>query len=199
MYCLCTDRLQEHLIGRHCCKSIIRPTKSKHIFLQIGYTIINVFAYHYVWLMQCFMRDIEYNQSFPTEMIVAFSIYVYYYLCHVSCHRQIKLAAFCMMPIFHFISYHYPLLCLRRHDYTILESSIGFTKGYCIHWPSHCPACRTTLIATRFWVVMICPIIKCLTVLEFSFILLDLCLFITIFQFYFKLCTYCNILDIYLS
>ena len=47
---------------------------------------------------------------------------------------------------------------------------------------SYCPACRTSLIATRFWVVMICPIIKCLTVLEFSFILLDLCLFITIFN-----------------
>ena len=47
----------------------------------------------------------------------------------------------------------------------------------------YCPACRTTLIATRFWVVMICPIIKCLTVLEFSFILFDLCLFITIFNF----------------
>ena len=49
--------------------------------------------------------------------------------------------------------------------------------------PSHCPACRTSLIATRFWVVVICPIIKCLTVLEFSFILFDLCLFITIFNF----------------
>ena len=48
---------------------------------------------------------------------------------------------------------------------------------------NYCPACRTSLIATRFWVVMICPIIKCLTVLEFSFILLDLCLFITIFNF----------------
>ena len=47
----------------------------------------------------------------------------------------------------------------------------------------HCPACRTSLIATRFWVVMICPIIKCLTVLEFSFILFDLNLFITIFNF----------------
>ena len=47
----------------------------------------------------------------------------------------------------------------------------------------YCPACRTSLIATRFWVVVICPIIKCLTVLEFSFILFDLCLFITIFNF----------------
>ena len=46
-----------------------------------------------------------------------------------------------------------------------------------------CPACRTSLIATRFWVVVICPIIKCLTVLEFYFILFDLCLFITIFNF----------------
>ena len=49
--------------------------------------------------------------------------------------------------------------------------------------PGNCPACRTSLIATRFWVVVICPIIKCLTVLEFSFILFDLCLFITIFNF----------------
>ena len=47
----------------------------------------------------------------------------------------------------------------------------------------HCPACRTSLIATRFWVVVICPIIKCLFVLEFSFILFDLCLFITTFNF----------------
>ena len=47
----------------------------------------------------------------------------------------------------------------------------------------YCPACRTYLIATRFWVVVICPIIKCLIVLEFSFILFDLCLFITIFNF----------------
>ena len=50
-------------------------------------------------------------------------------------------------------------------------------------WVRDCPACRTYEIATRFWVVAICPIIKCLTVLEFSFILFDLCLFITIFNF----------------
>ena len=56
-------------------------------------------------------------------------------------------------------------------------------------WPvdvqcyGHCPACWTSLIPTRFWVVVICPIIKCLTVLESSFILFDLCLFITIFNF----------------
>ena len=59
---------------------------------------------------------------------------------------------------------------------------------------THCPACRTYLIATRFWVVVICPIIKCLTVLEFYFILFDLCLFITIFNFilnYVPIVTFC--------
>ena len=50
-------------------------------------------------------------------------------------------------------------------------------------WSHYCPACRTSLTATRFWVVMICPIIKWLTVLEFSFILFDLYLFIIILNF----------------
>ena len=47
----------------------------------------------------------------------------------------------------------------------------------------HCPACLSTLVATRFRVAVICPILKCLTVLEFSFILFDLCLLITFFNF----------------
>ena len=48
--------------------------------------------------------------------------------------------------------------------------------------PHHCPACRTTLVATRFRVAVICPIIQvphCI----FSFILFDLCLLITFFNF----------------
>ena len=66
---------------------------------------------------------------------------------------------------------------------------------------SFCPACRTTLVATRFRVAVIVrragllwsqrdfewrwsvPLFKCLTVLEFSFILFDLCLLITFFNF----------------
>ena len=62
-----------------------------------------------------------------------------------------------------------------------------------------CPACRTTLIATRFWVVMICPIIKCLTVLRGFFYFVWFVFIHHNFQFYFELCTYCNILDFYLS
>ena len=71
------------------------------------------------------------------------------------------------------------------YDYTILiahHTDIA-AYWYAILISCDCPAYRTSLIATRFWVVMICPIIKCLTVLEFSFILFDLCLFITIFNF----------------
>ena len=54
---------------------------------------------------------------------------------------------------------------------------------YCLSTHSCCPACRAFEIATRFWDVVICPIYMCLTVYEFSFILFDLCLFITIFNF----------------
>ena len=64
---------------------------------------------------------------------------------------------------------------LRNTQYAVFRES-SFT-------PHHWTACRTYLIAKRFWVVVICPIIKCLYVLEFSFILFDLCLFITIFNF----------------
>ena len=66
-------------------------------------------------------------------------------------------------------------------------------------WFIDCPACRTTLIATRFWVVMICPIIKRLTVLRVFFYFVWFVFIHHKFQFYFKLCTYCNILNIYLS
>ena len=71
-------------------------------------------------------------------------------------------------------------------------SALGLWRICSVSWqntlldnllPFFFPACRTYLIATRFWVVVICPIIKCLTVLEFSFILFNLCLFITIFNF----------------
>ena len=67
--------------------------------------------------------------------------------------------------------------CLRKLIFNLLMIIVLVWYHY------YCPACRTSLIATRFWVVVICPIIKCLTVLEFYFILFDLCLFITIFNF----------------
>ena len=73
--------------------------------------------------------------------------------------------------------------CLRPLSSEQLSCYDNINYQYLLASLVYCPACRTTLIATRFWVVMICPIIKCLTVFEFSFILFDLCLFITIFNF----------------
>ena len=85
------------------------------------------------------------------------------------------------------------LTLVRLMNHTAQHEYLSFAVYTCIsklclrmEWrlaTGYCPACRTSLIATRFWVVVICPIIKCLTVLEFSFILFDLCLFITIFNF----------------
>ena len=51
--------------------------------------------------------------------------------------------------------------------------------GYCCY----CTECRTYLIPRGSWDLVICPIYLCLTVCVFPFILFDLCLFITIFNF----------------
>ena len=73
----------------------------------------------------------------------------------------------------------------RRHKVSdrdsreVLKKYVAVGLGQC----NNCPACRIYEIATRSWDVVICPIYMCLTVYEFSFILFDLCLFITIFNF----------------
>ena len=85
-------------------------------------------------------------------------------------HERISIWVCCNAPDFRTGTF---IAAIRRCREVFSQWECGF----------HCPACRTSLIATRFWVVVICPIIKCLTVLEFSFILFDLCLFITIFNF----------------
>ena len=63
----------------------------------------------------------------------------------------------------------------------------------------NCPACRTTLIATRFRVAVICPIIQVPHCIRFFFYFVWFVFINHIFQFYYELCTYCNILDIHLS
>ena len=63
----------------------------------------------------------------------------------------------------------------------------------------HCPASRTTLVATRFRVAVICPIIQVPHCIRVFFYFVWFVFINHIFQFYNELCTYCNILDIYLS
>ena len=63
----------------------------------------------------------------------------------------------------------------------------------------NCPASRTTLVATRFRVAVICPIIQVPHCIRVFFYFVWFVFNNHIFQFYYELCTYCNILDIYLS
>ena len=63
----------------------------------------------------------------------------------------------------------------------------------------HCPASRTTLVATRFRVAVICPIIQVPHCIRVFFYFVWFVFINHIFQFYYELCTYCDILDIYLS
>ena len=79
----------------------------------------------------------------------------------------------------------------RRIDYVI---DLRTAQVYC-----DCPACRTTLIATRFRVAVICPIIQVPHCIRVFFYIVWFVFINHIFQFYYELCTYCNILDIYLS
>ena len=65
--------------------------------------------------------------------------------------------------------------------------------------PPNCPASRTTLVATRFRVAVICPIIQVPHCIRVFFYFVWFVFINHIFQFYYELCTYCNILDIYLS
>ena len=63
----------------------------------------------------------------------------------------------------------------------------------------YCPASRTTLVARRFRVAAICPIIQVPHCIRVFFYFVWFVFINHIFQFYYELCTYCNILDIYLS
>ena len=63
----------------------------------------------------------------------------------------------------------------------------------------YCPASRTTLVATRFRVAVICPIIQVPHCIRVFFYFVWFVFINHIFQFYYELCTYCNILDICLS
>ena len=77
-----------------------------------------------------------------------------------------------------------------------------FLHWWSVGWPIifvYCPASRTTLVATRFRVAAICPIIQVPHCIRVFFYFVWFVFINHIFHFYYELCTYCNILDIYLS
>ena len=90
--------------------------------------------------------------------------------------------------------YRWVLTSLMDHFPKKFQLTVG-VKMLCIF----CPACRTTLIATRFRVAVICPIIQVPHCIRVFFYFVWFVFINHIFQFYNELCTNCNILDIYLS
>ena len=88
--------------------------------------------------------------------------------------RKLQTSSISLMPI------------LRSHD---ISTDCGI----------YCPASRTTLVARRFRVAAICPIIQVPHCIRVFFYFVWFVFINHIFQFYYELCTYCNILDIYLS
>ena len=86
---------------------------------------------------------------------------------------------------------------LRLKHQMIWSKFISFVHTYTHLY--HCPASRTTLVATRFRVAVICPIIQVPHCIRVFFYFVWFVFINHIFQFYYELCTYCNILDIYLS
>ena len=97
---------------------------------------------------------------------------------------------------------HIYVLCFKNIRYIWIPTK---TVGDLVYIPhqnicSHyCPACRTTFIATRFRVAVICPIIPVPHCIRVFFYFVWFVFINHIFQFYYELYTYCNILDIYLS
>ena len=79
----------------------------------------------------------------------------------------------------------------RTYDYSPEDDRTNYSCD--------CPASRTTLVATRFRVAVICPIIQVPHCIRVFFYFVWFVFINHIFQFYYELCTYCNILDIYLS
>ena len=82
---------------------------------------------------------------------------------------------------------------------SFLTSYVHTMYAYMKWVRADCPACRTTLVATRFRVAVICPIIQVPHGIRVLFYFVWFVFINHIFQFYNELCTYCNILDIYLS
>ena len=82
---------------------------------------------------------------------------------------------------------------------TVTQKMLGRLTSFQVLWNRFCPACRTTFIATRFRVAVICPIIQVPHCIRVFFYFVWFVFINHIFQFYYELCTYCNILDIYLS
>ena len=86
-----------------------------------------------------------------------------------------------------------------REPFSQYGRTTGSSRWSPVMQSFYCPASRTTLVATRFRVAVICPIIQVPHCIRVFFYFVWFVFINHIFQFYYELCTYCYILDIYLS
>ena len=185
---------------QNACKSFLYKHKTKHSHISWGYATWNVYMLLFYICMQhkkmvCISCGIYCLPSMSHEICTRFdcpacrtyeiasrfwNVVCPIHMCLTVYEFSFILFDLCLfIPIFNYILNY--VLIVTFWIFTYYKIWIMLIIN-CFIW-NYCPACRTSLIATRFWVVMICPTIKCLTVFEFSFILFDLCLFITIFNF----------------
>ena len=135
-------------------------------------------------------QGLSYLNEFSFILFIHHNIHIYFELCAYCKIGDIHLIY--NMNSVKYLLFYMELFCDMFESvlecYELTHISWSWSAGVMQEWA--CIVVRragliwsTYLIASRFWVVVICPIIKCLTVLEFSFILFALCLFITIFNF----------------
>ena len=125
------------------------------------------------------------NIKMVPKVLSLFSKYVKIFRIIIQLYVYVSIIWFFGVCLFH--NMH---ICLDPGQSIIITTST-FTL--------YCPASRTTLVATRFRVAVICPIIQVPHCIRVFFYFVWFVFINHIFQFYYELCTFCNILDIYLS
>ena len=145
------------------------------------------------------------NKNVNVQFHILFYILLYWWLVVVSWHRNKKVDTDELIPWIFVWEWLY--LFVKTHalgavcQWKCLDTKLS--EIHCVVMlkleEPHCPACRTTFIATRFRVAVICPIIPVPHCIRVFFYFVWFVFINHIFQFYYELCTYCNILDIYLS
>ena len=112
---------------------------------------------------------------------------------------SVQVMAWCHQAPSHYLNQCWPRSMspfgINRPQWVNVSNHIKLAINTC----HYCPASRTTLVARRFRVAVICPIIQVPHCIRVFFYFVWFVFINHIFQFYYELCTYCNILDIYLS
>ena len=151
------------------------------------------------YLRQCCPKFMSYGMTRPQWVNIP---YLFSYIIFFSVENNVGFISLHRLMKGHATPYSSIQIILSRKSQYLQQLNLVSTQ---IDGPNYnlirpcCPACRTTLVATRFRVAVICPIIQVPHCIRVFFYFVWFVFINHIFQFYYELCTYCNILDIYLS